>query len=279
MPSEYYPEPQYTDSAKWMRPKPSSLGTLSMLPRELRDAIYKTVFTGSDGLIRISCLYWKDLPPRPANWYDTHFAILRTSRVIHLEAHAILTRCGTFSLTCHSLSSAYDRRWFVDYVSNVRFVIDANVICEHSIPSELMDGQHVEPLTLSTARPISFFYDTNISRNICFIVLYGSIEKISLLFGYLFFEALSRFTSFKRVELEIHLRSEIYPGTPIAHVINMPSKVAALLLTINNRLAPSLGPATRSQGQFQSIENVQIFTFRPREFSSQRERGRLGSSR
>ena len=278
MPSEGSPELQYLGLTKGMTLNHPSLGILSLLPRELQDAIYKAVFIGNDGTLRISCLYRKDLPPPPADWYNTHFAVLRTSRMIHQEARAIICQYGTFSLTCHSLSSAYDRRWFVDYITNVRFIIDANVICKHRFPSEPIDDQNIVALTLSTIKPLSFFYNSNISRNICFIVLYGSTEKISILFEHLFFEALSQFTSFKRLELEIHMRPEAYPGAPAAHIINTPGKVAALMVTISNKLAPSLGPPIRSQGQFRSIENVQIFTFRPREFSSQREQGKLESN-
>lgn len=147
----------------------TALGTLSILPREVRDEIYSQVCKqeywyldeGTWLSYRQSNSFWngQSLPNLP---------ILRVCKVIREEFLPVLYYEGAFEINQSSFSPKTQRSDipFVNEISNIKIVlslVQGVVPYANGSPSDSWGG------LWSRAGPVSYFTGTSVTRNACMV--------------------------------------------------------------------------------------------------------------
>ena len=170
---------------------PTPFGTLSILPRELRDEIYRHL------LNRQWPYYFSDDSPDEdiQKWMGNGLSMLSTCKTIREEFLTVLCSERFFLLNHYSLSNKIQHSDipFLYMISNVIIGLDVYPMSDHT--------DKFEP-SITKPEPISFFNGTSVMRNVCLIELYGCMPRslLSLLKSPLM-HAMSELTGFKTVRL------------------------------------------------------------------------------
>ena len=185
---------------------PSPLGTLSRLPRELRDEVYWWSFADENGSCRFTYLVsgWK--------LKDRSVSLLEVSSMTRQEALEALRTYGMFGFESYvfALFTELDEIPFVQYISHLTFFRDIYADGFNLRLSE-DDPDSVEQYMSSIpAGPLIHFTGNEVSRNTCEMNLnFDTIVSVSSLLRSPMVEAMSQLTGFKAVTVNIiHLDDE-----------------------------------------------------------------------
>lgn len=184
---------------------PTPLGTLSILPREVRDEIYRHVCGHK---------YYLTSPFDPGpyfKWRTNDLATLPTvapSKIICQEFLAALFAETIFGI--HDTACIGNKPWrrdeipFIDQVQNI--VYSRSLIARSDEEYEekgLVPYWENEKLSNLYAGTVAFFTGTEVLRKSCVIELSGLGPKAMLIFKSPFIDALERLTGFKTVTLKL----------------------------------------------------------------------------
>ncbi len=279
------------------------LGTLSILPPELRDEIYRLLC--SDTYYRISKRKWNiSRSHRP--WSVRHHSDLNmtgSSKSIRQEYLAVLHAEAVFSIQ-ESDNLGWKRLTrdeipFVDQVQKVEVIDypDDGVQYDWLCYREGDDiREENEQLFRKGAEPFSLFIETGIPRKICIIRLVIEMPKAILIIHSPFFDAIRRLTDFKTLTLEIDsfLRdphrhdfwssdSELsydeltaYIGGDSSHMDHA-GAVKVIAESMKGALEPSLGPSTMSEERLEKVIHWEI-KFHPRDYSAKTTNSGTGAN-
>ena len=261
-----------------MSTEAQTLGTLSVLSRELREEIYNAVLIGIN-----EDLSFNDYPPHPhpdwnlppqspSKWLPDNFGILQTSWTIRREALSVLSTYGKFYINCKQFyENGCNEYPYLNDISNVKFSFDVEVQTEirsHPIPIG-REMYHWGPSfqSIQSVKPLLFFAGTDILRKSCTIVLNGCTYSFSLLDPPLH-EAISRLTGFQTVTLEFFKKEK-----SVHRMISLPPTwdSTATVKRVRGQLAPALGPGIICKLQPKNVDDdgAQSVTFHPQDFLAQ----------
>ena len=169
---------------------PTPFGTLSILPRELRDEIYRHL------LNRQWPYYFNDSHYGDIRkWMGDGLFMLSVCKAIREEFLTVLCSERFFELHHYSLSDKIQHSDipFLYMISNVIIGLDVYPMSDNT--------NKFEP-SITKPEPISFFNGTSVMRNVCLIELYRCMpgSLLSLLKSPLM-HAMSELTGFKTVRL------------------------------------------------------------------------------
>lgn len=261
---------------------PSPLGTLLILPREVRDEIdgwvvgKGTVYEFSDPT---ALRHYGHRMKWSMDTYGESFNILRLSTYIRREALICLYAQGRFSfrrylydLSCLSQSDIP----FFDRISNIEFDFDFEYT-----------SKDLEDIALRrTAGPLSLFTGTQLSRNICKITLLGWRTDLKILFESPFVTdeshvtgAISQLTGFK--EVRVILLTDYFEWKDNAGLhppwVQVFDDVAPMAKMVGGILEPSLGVCSVEEDAVkerrQGFYLRWVFTFHPQDHLRQQSVG------
>ncbi len=240
------------------------LGTLSRLPPELRDEIYRLLC--SDTYYRVSIkkvrIHRSHRPWSVRHHSDRNMTGL--SKSIRQEYLAVLHAEAIFSIQESDFLEwtelTRDRIPFLDQVQKVEIIDypDCAVQCDWLYYREGDDiREENQKLVNKGAEPLSLFIGTGILRNNCIIRLIIEMPKAVLIIHSPFFDAIRRLTDFKTLTLEIDsfrdrcLDDEwsdelIYVGGGSSQMDHA-GAVNVIAGSMKGALEPSLGPSTMSE--------------------------------
>ena len=273
------PKKNAKDLAEVTTPKTTPLtplGTLSLLPRELRDEIYSDLLP-----LNFRFNSWPKFPHK--KWLDGHVPAHRLSMsavskhirqeflvVVYAEAVFMIEEClsGRYVLARHDIP-------FIDHIQNLELRIVLGTSCCWNC--RIYETAWDDNLPKKKAVPTMLFTGTRILRNTCVIEVKSCTEKrLALLLRSHFFYVIKQLKNFKSVTLQ--LVSENKRWVPI-DVTDLGSKLdwgdqavafRVVVDAISNALEPSLGPSVFS-GTRSSLTNAWYITFRPRDYLTQKK--------
>ena len=231
---------------------PTPLGTLSILPRELRDQIYGHVHSVLYHIINSSepNLIWGSVGQRGYG-----LPMLTLSKAIRQECLAALFKKAVFMLDNVGYAGKAVRKPkdipFIDQILNVKYVV---FLLE---PNDMPEG---------IAKPVEFFSGTEVLRNRCSVQLYlgSTIGMLSVQSPLII--AIKGLTGFKIVTL--HSRS---CGGGFAREFGDNTDA------LRSALEPSLGPSIIREDWENGVPWE--LTFRPRDYIAKRDRAKTVSSK
>ena len=229
---------------------PTPLGTLSTLPRELRDQIYGHVHNEVyhiSNSSHVSNLKWRSL-----GQYGYELPMLKLSKAIRQEFLAALFDKAVFMVdnvgcTC---GTAWKRKQipFIDQILNV--VYSVFLIHPNDMPERI-------------AKPLEFFTGTEVLRNSCSIKPYFQ-SPMSVVQSPLMI-AMKGLTGFKIVTLKL-----------TAHASWVDGQFRDVTDAFRSGLEPSLGPSIiRKDWDYGFVSEL---TFRPRDYIANRNKAKTVSS-
>lgn len=279
-----------------------------MLPRELRDEIYKLLC--SDTYYSISKHLKMKIGGRHRPWSSRHLSDLKMtglSKCIRQEYLAILHAEAIFSAQKSNFYKleglTRDDIPFVDQVQKVEILEypDEGVLSDQLCYREGEDIRETnEELFKKGAEPFSLFIGTGIPRKTCVVRLIISMPKAILLIHSPFFDAIRRLTDFKTVTLEIdsfrndhHLTCDVWTYDCDLHYVGGDSSqmdhagaVNVIAESMKGALEPSLGPSTLREERLEKLihPNVHSYAihweieFHPRDYWAKKTNSEAGAN-
>lgn len=263
---------------------PTPLGTLSVLPRELRDEIYSHVCEREYEFGRFSDRLHR-------KWHsngNTDLPMLTLSKTIREELLAVLHAEAVFSI--RSARYFQNKAWtrndipFIDHIQRVGLSTAVCALSDEHCNESMLDLREAnEQLSKMRAEPTSFFAGTEVPRKTCVIEFILCTPKTMLILQSPLFDAIKHLTGFKTVTLKISSIREhwgpqdalIYIGEDTSfmdHAVGF----AAIIDAIGSALEPSLGPNVISEAIVLQGIGWKI-TFHPRDYLSKQEKPEAGS--
>ena len=260
-------------------PKPAALaplGTLSILPRELRDHIYNYVCKQ-----KYRCRFVnKSRYGLRERWTQCGHPMVRVCKAVRDEYHGFLFSRKFFELE-HSLFSFWtqDRQIryqrsdipFLDDISMVRLVLDLYYMSDdfklHLQEQGFSSEEQVFMATIR-AEPVSFFNGASILRKVCIIELYDCRPTSLLpLLSSPLMHAMRQLTGFTTVQLvfSTHPNHWLEDKTPehirqMFYCLETCPGFDAMVVRIISALEPSLGSFARSGLDKTRPWNQQVFS-------------------
>ena len=187
------PETEVTDPHGTMSVKTTSLGDLSLLPRELRDMVYMATLIPNGASFWLQESDLRESGTTKMQWCGLNFGILHTSSIIRHEALPILFAHGIFefNLTQWPNEITDDDLLWVDGMMNLAFDFGAGIELPNSV-----QGPVFKP-----AEPLTFFTGNGVQRNTCTIHLRDCAQDWPIFADTPLFLSISHLTGFKTVEL------------------------------------------------------------------------------
>jgi len=270
----------------------SPLGTLSILPRELRDEIYRLIVAGEE---REHTFKQKNeyknrrLNGQSRKKWTGDLAILESSTPIRQEGLAMLYAQGYFRIYDY-LTFQYDRSDipFVDHLSNIGLAFDVHIDDDAwLVECRILPEEFDDILCEKTAAPISFFTGTDTLRNSCVIRLTSCSPKLTLLLESPFFHAITQLTGFNSVTLAFHSDKGIWEP----HVTNNDARIqlfpdfATMIVAVSSTLELTLGAIHSADIRTSDLDPVQYtggleweVIFRPRDHLAMEYAGKESDS-
>ena len=246
------------------------MGTLSKLPREIRDKIYRYLVKDH---YRSKAHDWIFEPPD-----YPHSAVLRLSKAISHEAITLMYSESTFIYFINYSSGGVYPHQTLESVAQRLMKIDLHLF-DLIEPCSLFDL--IEPcsaLFYDAAYQknkeniceaiIAQFTGTKITRTSMHITLH-SVKSLTSLIGMLktpFCPALGEFKGFRTLEVELCCR---LTDDEISDAERTGYEVTRTMEAFKERLSPALGPATyRSNGVSGGFHCIGQLTFHPHQFNT-----------
>lgn len=174
------------------------LGTLSILPRELRNQIYSHVCSPS---YYYTTWYDKSRMTDRQIWYgeSEDSLSLLVSKMMHAEYRSVLYSDGLFEIDRFAFSNKIQRNYmpFVNDICNVSILLDLDHPYERRI-SPSYEGQRISSIR---AEPVSYFTSGSRMRRKCRLELRNYSQNALLLLQSPLIRAISRLIGFKTVQL------------------------------------------------------------------------------
>lgn len=217
------------------------LGSLSGVPRELRDELYAYLVPAKIDLNPLLDGH-QYLTSKLSNSLVSTLAILRLSRTIHEEAMTVLYCRGTFRLLLpyHRIRD-FRVPSITDRIMNVEFSYRMLVQDIHTIEiARDFDAATYSSLTA----PVTLFGGNSIQRKSALIEIWiseWSSYTINTIFSP-FFEALKQLTGFRKVTLKLKA-----PRRPIYDAQRSCQVLESALTRFNSALEPTLGTGVMSE--------------------------------
>ena len=269
---------------------PTPLGTLSTLPRELRDEIYGHVndheYYTSDSM-RENCGKWRSRKDKSLG-----LPMMMLSKAIRQEFLAVL--CGKAVFMLENADRAGGTPWerkripFVDHILNVRYVA---LLVHPSMPfselSRILRDPRIAKKFLSerSAKPVEFFTGTEVLRNNCSIELHSVIRTVIPVLQSPLMVAIKGLTGFKILTLKLRLEAWNWSRNDVLIFYeenqSYADQIVGLRDTANafrSALEPSLGPTIFSENYDNGIASMK-FTFHPRDYVANRNKRNAISSK
>ena len=278
------PKENHKDLVEITTPKTipfTPLGTLSVLPRELRDEIY------SHHLYNHSFYFnsWQKYPHSKSHckWLSTdvtphRLSMSAVSKHIRQEFLIIVYAEAVFTIRDEYLLSDYV--WerhdipFIDHIQNLELQTSLGDSYCWYCRRHYSAGD--DNLPMKKAVPTLFFTGTRILRNTCVIQLESCTPKrLALLLRSPFFHVIKQLTNFKSVTLQLVSEKGWWVQEDVDTYLEQcyvdhAVQFRVLVDAISNALEPSLGPSV-SSGPRNPISNCWNLTFRPRDYLSKKK--------
>ena len=251
----------------WPNPSPSAsdtatpLGTLSILPRELRDEIYWYLhdyeYWLRDSVYKPRCKWWS----RDFGSYRLPMATL-LSKAIRQEFLAAL--CGKAVFRLHDFTGTRgcitkrEHIPFINQILNVDTVVSLICGCAH--------GRCQHDNSEAWVKPIEFFRGTEVLRNSCSIEIYSRSQKWTSDVQLPLITVMKGLTGFQIVTLQLS-------SVTIGHGAS-PRNMAKIF---RSALEPSLGPSIFNEDYDKG--RPWKLTFRPRDYLANKNKVKAISSR
>ena len=264
---------------------PTPLGTLSTLPRELRDEIYGHLH---EQTYHISLYPQKtDFKWRSVRNNTDELPMITLSKAIHQEYLAVLFGKAVFVLG--NVDRKGGAMWesgeipFIDQIQNVRYTASPGLpghIPTHEVSRIFRDRRLVKQLMSKTSpKPIEFFTGTAVLRDTCSIELHPILQKVMPVLQSPLIMAIGGLTGFKIVTLKLTSgtwkwsRSLALSGRELSdaeHAENFRGAANAFRNALEPSLGPSLGPIIISKDYDNRL--ALELTFRPRDYVASRNK-------
>ena len=226
---------------------PTPGGTLCILPREVRDEIYRLVVTDCE----VVCVARDETSNATIRTHEHEFAILKVSKAINHEVSEVwLSEC-VFRFT---ISPRFPRiirlpAKLSDRIKNVRIVLPSKI--SNAWAGDWRPKVHYDPVFKATFAP---FTGTRFARNtLDVILLYPYAAGIIYLISDTILEAFKALTGFRTVFIHVVFQSHI------KYRYKLGSELDELSQGLKNKLEPTLGTATES-----ASNKTLHLTFHPR---------------
>ncbi len=249
-----------------------SLGTLSILPRELRDEIYSHMCNQTCPYRFVEPACWLT----GLKWDGKGRSMLEVSKAVRKEFLTVLYSKGVFEMDQHSVlpyTQRSDIPFFND-ISNIQSSLDlADILYEAELLLESDSGELPNYLNMR-GRPFSYFTGTSIMRNKYIITLHGCSFSLLLPLESQEFYAIFQLTGFKTVQLRFRTDADdwLKPETP-PHIRQEFYKLGTcpgfetMVLQTSTALERTLGSFTVTRGYVKRSDLyrywVQHVTFHP----------------
>ncbi len=236
------------------------LGTLSILPRELRDEIYRNV-CNQDGSYWFNTLQGHE-PSDCRKWDIENLSMLQVCKVIRKEFLSVLCSEGVFEISCHYNEIRSSDIPFVKDISNLCFVFNLGMISSTSVKKSR--------LSTMEEGPVSFFTGTSVLRNKCVVEITWCTPNSLLILGSPLMAAMAQLTGFKTVELVFLTDADSWLefGTPwdvkesFRNLKTCPG-FDTFVLRISKALERTLGPYTTGENLDKPQYWTQSVVFHP----------------
>ena len=268
---------------------PTPLGTLSTLPRELRDEIYRHVhdheYYTSDCMGE-DCHKWCS-----QNGESLGLPMMTLSKAIRQEFLAVFFGEAVFVL--ENVEHAGGTIWIrelipcIDQILNVRYVASLFLLgrmSTYKISRIFRDSRLVKKvMSKSSAKPVEFFTGTEVLRNSCSIELRSGTPTVMPVFQSPLIMAIKGLTGFKIVTLK--LTSDAWRWSrDEARIVNggnlsdadYAEEFRGMANAFRSALEPSLGPSIISEDCDKGL--AWELTFRPRDYVANRNKEKAISS-
>lgn len=213
---------------------PSSLGTLSVFPREVRDEIY-SYLVGKGSVYE----YYLQLKPYiRKKWLPAMgggnllilFPVVQTSKCIRREALTCLTTRSMFEFDFRSQSPSPSDIPFLDHLLNITYTATMNrKFGDYDGHSKLSAG------------PLPLFAGNESPRNLCIVRLSSCARDIGFHMDSPLFSAVSRLTGFKEVRILLYTKSWNYDRHSDRPGFQPSMNVAQMVQMVRSLLEPFLG--------------------------------------
>ncbi|KAM0804165.1 hypothetical protein BDR22DRAFT_921707 [Usnea florida] len=186
---------------------PTPLGRLGILPRELRDEIYRHLCNQDyhfDGVV-LPCREWT--PTGHSSTWPSIRNMVTVSTAIRRELLAIFHANAVFEfdVPIGRVSKTRTRNDipFVDHIKNVRWIIYLWVMSDTSCNKYNIPYEHLNQRISELTSGISLFTGPDISRKSCVIELQFCTPRAIQILQSPFFNGIKLLTGFKTVEIKL----------------------------------------------------------------------------
>ena len=193
----------------------SSLGTLSVFAREIRDLIYKETLIRDDLPFELrEVRHPREKETTTYRWRNVEFGVLHTSATIRCEAMAILFDHGMFGVDESRWPHQLGRRGFpwVDRIMNLNVGFEQAWCAGTSkhIPLRQLKETY-PPVWIHSAKPLSFFAGSHVKRKICNVTIRGCTSRscVWMLLNSPLAIDLSNLIGFRKVHLTFRRMSDM----------------------------------------------------------------------
>lgn len=278
------------------RPKkntPTPLGTLSILPRELRDQVYRQLCGQEYRFFNEEVApHSKWLSDDDTSNHDAKLPMLKFSKTIRQEFLAVLLAEAVFIIEDLGWYACYpwvrDDIPFINRIQNVQMDILIDVEseedydeCDEEFPMYDEEGRLVNgELSQKSVEPTSFFTGTDFPRKTCIINLDVCTPKTILMIQSPLFITLKQLTNFEIITLELSSPEELWsPEDALTYIgkdiscTNHAAGLGVLGDAMRSALEPSLGPNIISVvEETRKTPRCCRITFHPQDYLSQKKK-------
>ena len=270
-PLEPSPDPHSTASSM-----PTPLGTLSTLPRELRDEIYGYVH---DHVYYTSVSMYDGGKWRSLENKSSGLSMMKLSKAIRQEFLTVLYAQAVFVLEGFERfdGTAWEREKIpcIDQIMNVRYIASLGSTVHmliYDLNSTIRNGHHAKFIPERSAKPIEFFAGTEVMRKSCSIELSFTTPWDMHILQSPFINATKALTGFKIITLKLESCDGKYWGDNTQRYKGISNADDAIGLravanAIRSTLEPSLGPGViiEDPDKVVCLDNISLnITFHPR---------------
>lgn len=233
----------------------ASLGTLSILPRELRNQIYSHVCSPS-----YYYTTWYDISRLTDRqiWYgDSEDSLsLLVSKTMHAEYRSVVYSEGFFEIDRFAFSDKIQRSYmpFVNDICNVSIILDLDHPYERRI-SPSYEGQRISSIR---AEPVSYFTSGLRLRRKCILELRNYSRNALLLLQSPLIRAISQLIAFKTVQLVFSTKPKYWDKDMEPH-----ESLKSIIHDISCALEPALGSFTVHADSDEPYPWFQYVNFHP----------------
>ena len=264
-------------------PALTPLGTLAVLPRELRDQIYSHVRNRKyqmGSYQKGPCRKWRSVDGSIIS-VATFSNVMREELLAVICSEAVFRICDGYQYYTYSNNKPWRRDGIplLDRIQNLEISATLGGVSDQWCTAHSTDHSKMNRLLSGRiAEPTSFFTGTDVLRNACAIKLYFCTSKTILIMQSPFFDAIKHLTGFKTVVLELSSREKQWWSTDALtyigedasyadHAIGFSTTVDAM----NRALEPTLGPSVMNEDNAGEVINWWI-TFRPQDYLSRKRK-------